>query len=478
MRKISLKTANWVCLVLLAFSACQCPQKTAERTLLFTTRLQGYVEPCGCTSDPLGGLARLVTVVKQYPHATFVDAGDLLVDPQQTNSCVDQEKINLLLSTLKNLGLKGTVETSLDHSELLLKNKISVLGSEGLAYVQIAPNLKIAIVKQPKEQLEKLVFLPDTDLVIWGQAPTEVLTPPFRLTSLGPYVLSAGSQGQYLGVVEFFNLASKKPRELFKLDTREQDRKQQRILIQKRLDSLLARPQSDFVLSRIKLAKEELEKLDSIHEEALSGPYMRFKAIAIKREVKQNPEVLAQLKIYEQNLPQRLAACESSLTCPDLLPGEASYVGVESCKTCHGPAYEFWQKALVEVSAKTQTGQVMQRLSGHSKAWKTLEGVNQTLDRNCIGCHSVGFMKPGGYCKAQEVDFRKNVQCESCHGPGSLHIQTGDKTKIQRQVPESQCRSCHHVPHISTEASFVYSEKLQVILGPGHGESLLLKLNK
>ena len=302
--------------------------------------------------------------------------------------------------------------------------------------------------------------------------------PPFRLSPSGPYVFSAGSQGQYLGVIEFFNLSAKTPQKPIQLDTREQDREQQRDLILKRINSLKSRPQNDFVASRIKIAEQELAKLEAIRDEPMPGASMRFRTIAVKRDIKPDLEIAAQLKAYEKKLPERLAACENNLECPKLESGEAAYVGAETCKSCHAPAYEFWKKALVQVQAKTETGQIMQRLSGHSKAWKTLEEVNKTLDRNCIGCHSVGFMKPGGYCKAQEVDFRKNVQCETCHGPGSLHAKTGDKSKIQRQVPESQCRTCHHVPHIPTEESFVYQEKLKVILGPGHGESLLLKLNK
>ncbi len=419
----------------------------------------------------------MATVVKEYPGATFVDAGDLLFDPKQNNTCIDRDKIGLLISTLKNLGVTGTVLSPFDNLELLSQNQMPVLGSEGLAYLQLAPNLKILIVQLPKEQLDKLELLPGVDLIIWGQAPGDAPLPPFKLNSSGPYVLTAGSQGQYLGVVEFDNIASKTNRPL-KLDTREQDRERQRELIQARINALKTRPSNNFLASRIQLAQEELARLDAQIDEPLEGANMRFKTIAIKRDIKPDPQIAEQLKAYEKKLPQRLAACESSLKCPKLKPGAASYVGAETCKTCHAAAYEFWQKALVKVQAKTETGQIMERISGHSKAWKTLEDVNKTLDRNCIGCHSVGFMKPGGYCKAQQVDFRKNVQCESCHGAGSLHAQTGDKTKIQRAVLESQCRSCHHVPHIPTEQSFVYQEKLKVILGPGHGESLLLKLAK
>lgn len=459
------------------FSGCQCQKKSNEPTLLFTTRLQGYVEPCGCTSDPLGGLSRLAGLVKQYPDATFVDAGDMLFDPKQNNSCVDQEKISLLISTLKNLSLTGTVLSPFDNLELLTQNQLPVLGSDGLAYVQLAPNLKIAIVQLPREQLDKLELLSGVDLIIWGQAPADILLPPFKLNASGPYVLSAGSQGQYLGVVQFFNLDAK-TKEPLQLDTRKQDRDRELELIQKRIEALKTRPQNDFLASRIKLAEQEIINLKKAQDKPLKGAYLRFKAIPIKRNLKPDPEIAEKLKTYEKNLPERLAACENNLECPKLKLGEASYVGAETCKTCHAPAYEFWKKALVKVQAKTETGQVMERISGHSIAWKTLQDKNKILDRNCIGCHSVGFMKPGGYCKAQDVDFRKNVQCESCHGPGSLHAVKGDKTKIQRAVPESQCRSCHHVPHIPTEQSFVYQDKLKVILGPGHGESLLFRLNK
>lgn len=435
------------------------------------------MEPCGCTADPLGGLARLATLVKEYPEATFVDAGDLLFDPLQNNSCIDKDKISLLLTTLKRLGVQGTVPGPFDRLDLLRVNRMPILGSEGLAYVRLAPNLKVAIAQLPREQLEKLEFLPDVDLVIWGQAPAEAPLPPFRLGTSGPYVLSGGSQGQYLGVVQFYDTALKTKGSL-KLDTREQDRERQRVLIQKRLESLRSRPENSFVASRIKLAEQELVLLDSQQDLPLEGAYMTFKLIPINRDIKPDSKISEQLKAYEKKLPERLAACEKGLACPPLKSGEASYVGAETCKACHAPAYDFWQKASVKILAKAETGQMMERIEGHSRAWKSLEDVNKTLDRNCIGCHSVGFMKPGGYCKAQEVDFRKNVQCESCHGPGSLHAQTGDKKKIQRAVPESHCRSCHHVPHIPTEQSFVYQEKLKVILGPGHGESLLLKLSK
>ena len=46
--------------------------------LFFTTEVDGYVEPCGCTTEPLGGIQRMAQVVEksEVPHG-LVDAGNL-----------------------------------------------------------------------------------------------------------------------------------------------------------------------------------------------------------------------------------------------------------------------------------------------------------------------------------------------------------------------------------------------------------------
>ena len=165
--------------------------------------------------------------------------------------------------------------------------------------------------------------------------------------------------------------------------------------------------------------------------------------------------------------------CEENIECPNAAAHEAVYVGAQTCKNCHAQAFEVWEKAVTTDNTLNEEGKEISRMVGHSKAWQTLVDADKDMDRSCIGCHSIGFMQPGGYCKASQVDFRKNVQCESCHGAGSLHAQSGDKRFIKRQVPEEQCRSCHHVPHIQSYDSFNYEDRLVKILGKGHGEKLL-----
>ena len=209
----------------------------------------------------------------------------------------------------------------------------------------------------------------------------------------------------------------------------------------------------------------------------IPGPFFKFRAIALHKEITPLPEVQKKLLAYEKSIPHLVSKCEANTNCQPVKPGEPTYVGVQTCKNCHLAAVNVWENAVVEMAGKNEKGLPIKQRSGHSLAWSTLEKKHKATDRNCIGCHSIGFMEPGGYCKVSEIDFRKNVQCESCHGPGSLHALSGDKKWIKREVPESTCRTCHHVPHIETTASFVYEDKLKLILGKGHGEALLMRLN-
>jgi len=87
---------------------------------------------------------------------------------------------------------------------------------------------------------------------------------------------------------------------------------------------------------------------------------------------------------------------------------KATYVGAKNCKGCHiGPknsnVYEKWEKAV------------------HAKAFETLKAKGEEKNPRCLKCHVTGF-NDGGY-KLGSTNARdfEGVQCESCHGPGSLY---------------------------------------------------------
>src|SRR5262245_31065846 len=53
------------------------PARVAE--IYFSTEVDGYMEPCGCTTKPLGGVQRLASVIDHgRADRVLIDAGNLL----------------------------------------------------------------------------------------------------------------------------------------------------------------------------------------------------------------------------------------------------------------------------------------------------------------------------------------------------------------------------------------------------------------
>jgi hypothetical protein len=102
-------------------------------------------------------------------------------------------------------------------------------------------------------------------------------------------------------------------------------------------------------------------------------------------------------------------------------PGTPTYVGSESCKRCHGSAYEVWKN------------------TPHSHAYKTLveEARRPSLrqyDPECVMCHVTGFGYKGGFTDAVKTPRLENVGCENCHGPGSVHAANPNDPVWQKRM--------------------------------------------
>lgn len=132
-----------------------------------------------------------------------------------------------------------------------------------------------------------------------------------------------------------------------------------------------------------------------------------------------------------------------------LKDGMAQYVGQAACLSCHTQVQEFAKKDL------------------HGHAWQTLVDAGKTKDLDCVPCHVTGWQQPGGSAFAN-LDTFQNVQCEACHGPGSLHIAApakGANSKLLA-VGAAQCLTCHAPEHAPR---FAFDEYKKRILQPGHG---------
>ena len=132
-----------------------------------------------------------------------------------------------------------------------------------------------------------------------------------------------------------------------------------------------------------------------------------------------------------------------------------TYVGVKKCKGCHkgekkGNVFETW-------SSKK-----------HAKAFESIKAKGEEKNEKCLGCHTTAFNK-GGYKigDPSAADF-EGVQCESCHGPGSVY----KKMKFMKDrnlalqnglidINEKTCTGCHDGSEHT--GKFNYKEALKQI---------------
>jgi hypothetical protein len=113
------------------------------------------------------------------------------------------------------------------------------------------------------------------------------------------------------------------------------------------------------------------------------------------------------------------------------------YVGAEACTECHPGRHRVWLT------------------TAHARAYDALVKKNRQYDDECLVCHALAYECDQGSLDLKNVEAFANVQCESCHGRGDLHVQSGGE---QRMIVETEarpvCLRCH-TPEKSSESNFL-----------------------
>jgi predicted CXXCH cytochrome family protein len=96
------------------------------------------------------------------------------------------------------------------------------------------------------------------------------------------------------------------------------------------------------------------------------------------------------------------------------------------------------------------------KTSAHATAYESIANIPNAAD-NCGSCHAVsergnvvGLTSTGGWSTVQD-DAYKNVQCESCHGPGLDHVTSPETSStwplaridITPETEAASCGNCH-----------------------------------
>ena len=103
------------------------------------------------------------------------------------------------------------------------------------------------------------------------------------------------------------------------------------------------------------------------------------------------------------------------------------YLSYPACDGCHANLVAEW------------------KTTRHAKAFETLkvQGEGKQQNPGCLECHVVAFDQEGGFIDMELTPELKDVQCESCHGPGRRHAETMNPADIVGKPGETVCRTCH-----------------------------------
>ncbi len=149
---------------------------------------------------------------------------------------------------------------------------------------------------------------------------------------------------------------------------------------------------------------------------------------------------------------------------------EPAFIGTKLCKKCHKKQFTSWEA--------TGMGKALETLKPGAKAEeKKAAGLDPDKDYSteakCLGCHTTGNGKPGGYGSAEADEFAGTVGCESCHGAGGDYY-AEDKHHIKNKEFKSadlvqygflakpgadNCTTCHN-ENSPTNKAFDYEKAL------------------
>lgn len=95
--------------------------------------------------------------------------------------------------------------------------------------------------------------------------------------------------------------------------------------------------------------------------------------------------------------------------------------------------------------------------SRHNAALASLARKGMSQEPDCLACHTTGYEFKGGYDEKPPANRLMNVQCEACHGYGSLHRRDG-RWKAEAR---GTCVACHDQKNSPKFDFATYWEKIR-----------------
>jgi hypothetical protein len=484
-------------------------------TVFYTAEVHGTPEPCGCTSDPLGDVARYAALVRGAARGgavLLVDAGGLSF-PESSTAKEQQANVaraTFLGEALGHIGpplAVGLAETDiLGHAQVfppervasnlaraknVMPSRVEMIGGVRVGILGVADpalagglgatgedpvaaakreaaalrgkgvELVIALAPVDKPVARRIARDAPVDLVVLGRQVGKGME---RAEKVGnAYLVASADELQRVGRIDVVwraagPLADAGGPEAAALRRVEIDQAVARIDDQLKAWAAAAGGDQTFIAAKRSERAALLAERDTLNkpwQAPATGSYFTNRLIPLRRSLPRDEKIAGEMR----KLDAKIAAInlKNAKPPPPPEPGRPYYVGDAKCAGCHKTAAAFWKKTV------------------HASAWKTLVEGGKQNDYKCVSCHVTGYGEVGG-SSLGHTDRLRDVQCEVCHGPGSKHVAeegNEDPPAVHRQTPASTCTVCHTEQHSDT---FQYEAYLRDILGPGHAPEARKKL--
>lgn len=461
--------------------------------LALLTDPMGQLEPCGCTSRPLGGLDLLAGALREArgaaPTLAFAAGHVHFEGASIPEAALVQEQLEAETTerALAAAGLDGAFVArprSAAEEKFLARppriprlrdgeprvfsvgeRRVLVLGVETATSEEVgralaaAPARDVTLILHvgSRRRAAEIASLPGVDFVLLAGLDEETVSAPRPRG--GAHILTAGRQGQRLLLLDLYLGPGERFADHSPLTAEERRAELARSAAE--LEEKLRGWEREGTFHEADLEAQRA-RLRALREQASSlrvEPDVRGARAFVARIVEIDPDVARASEIAEMMLAHdKRVNAHNREAFRDMLPlpvpeGEPAYVGSGTCASCHAAAHDWWTK------------------TPHGRAYQTLVDRHKEFSLSCVGCHVTGYGQPGGATVTWNLDRALvNVGCEQCHGPGGEHVDAPLDRKretILRETPERVCVGCHNEEHSDRFGYEAYRARL---IAPGHGK--------
>lgn len=425
--------------------------KKSDFVILFSNDVLGELENCGCDDAQLGGLPRKAKVIsitkKEDREYLSLDAGNLFFRKPPLNEIERKEfllKSEYILRAYNQMGCDGL---NIGEADFILGLDALIDLRKKANFPFISSNILDKNTGAPVFQPVVFREISGLRVGILGLCPGSEKVDHSVLVD-DPVAAVKKMVEKIRNQCDFIIVLSSLGLELDKVLAKQAPRIN--LIISGKADRLLTEAviEGNTMIVQAYRRGQYLGRLDIKTDCSDKQPCFKIGSLIIplKEEIGCDKGIVSIVKKYKTKLVamnKQEFFKERLRTLNDEVKGSLLYKGMEQCKECHLLQYENWQNTF------------------HAEAYETLVKDSSNYDVECLPCHTTGYSEPGGYSIAQaEESHLLNVQCESCHGPGSNH---SEKSGILRDGGEKVCLGCHDEKN---SPNFDYEQYLPLVKCP------------